>query len=42
VTTRWGKEQVATVDITGRRDSIRRVTDLGNNRYPNWSRTPGQ
>jgi TolB protein len=41
VTTRWGKEQVATVDITGRRDSIRRVTDLGNNRYPNWSRTPG-
>src|SRR5262245_25181 len=26
VTTRWGKEQVATVDITGKRDSIRRVT----------------
>ena len=41
VTTRWGKEQIAIVDITGRRDSIRRVTESGNNRYPNWSPHPG-
>ena len=41
VTTRWGKEQVATIDITGRKESLRRVTEMGNNRYPNWSRTPG-
>ncbi len=40
VTTRFGKEQVATIAITGRKETLRRVTEAGNNRYPNWSRTP--
>lgn len=38
VTTRWGKEQVATIDISGK--NVRRVTETGNNDYPNWSRAP--
>jgi TolB protein len=38
-TTRWGREQIATIDYpTGR--NIRRVTDAGTNTYPNWSPTP--
>jgi TolB protein len=41
VTTRWGKEQVATIAITGNKNTLKRVTEVGNNRYPNWSRTPG-
>jgi len=42
VTTRWGKEQVAVIAINGRKDTLQRITEAGNNRYPNWSRTPGQ
>lgn len=34
-TTRWGKEQLAIVDIDGK--NLRRLTDLGANTYPNWS-----
>jgi TolB protein len=39
VTTRWGKSQLAMVDIKGN-VSKRRITDTGNNTYPNWSRSP--
>ena len=39
VTTRWGKEHIATVDIDGK--NYRRLTEVGNNTYPNWSPTPG-
>ena len=35
VTTRWGKEQIATMDVTG--NNVRQVTFAGNNRYPSWS-----
>ena len=35
VTTRWGKEQLAVVDIDGK--NVRRLTELGANTYPNWS-----
>jgi TolB protein len=38
VTTRWGKEQIATVGIDGR--NIRRLTEAGNNGWPNWSPSP--
>ena len=34
VTSRWGKRQIATVDIAG--GNIRRVTDVGENDYPSW------
>lgn len=34
VTTRWGKQHIATVDRTGQ--NIRQVTEVGNNTYPNW------
>lgn len=34
-TTRWGKEQLAVVDIDGK--NVRRLTELGANTYPNWS-----
>lgn len=33
-TTRWGKQQIATIDRTGQ--NLRRITDAGNNTYPNW------
>lgn len=40
VTTRWGKEQIAIIDFpTGK--GLRRVTDSGNNTYPDWSPVPG-
>ena len=35
VTTRWGKEQLAVVDIDGK--NVRRLTELGRNTFPNWS-----
>jgi TolB protein len=38
VTTRWGREQVAIVGIDGSR--IKRVTESGNNGWPNWSPSP--
>lgn len=34
-TTRWGKEQLAIVDIDGK--NVRRLTEVGANTYPNWS-----
>ena len=34
-TTRWGKEQLAVVDIDGK--NVRRLTELGRNTYPSWS-----
>ena len=34
-TTRWGKEQLAIVDIDGK--NVRRLTEAGANTYPNWS-----
>jgi len=36
VTTRWGKSQLAIVDLKG--TLKRRITELGNNKFPNWSR----
>ena len=39
VTTRWGKSQLAMADIRGN-VSRRHITDIGNNKHPNWSRTP--
>lgn len=39
VTTRWGKKQLAMVDLTGK-ISKRRVTETGNNAFPDWSRAP--
>lgn len=35
VTTRWGKEQIAVMDITG--NNVRQITFTGNNRFPSWS-----
>jgi TolB protein len=40
VTTRWGKEQIATVGIDGKK--IRQVTNSGNNGWPNWSPSPAR
>lgn len=41
VTTRWGgTEQIATIDYPDGK-GLRRITTSGNNRYPNWSPTPG-
>lgn len=34
-TTRWGKAQLAVVDIDGK--NVRRLTELGDNTYPSWS-----
>jgi TolB protein len=39
VTTRWGKKQLATVNVKGE-VSKRRITPTGNNTYPDWSRAP--
>jgi TolB protein len=38
-TTRWGKKQLAMVDLKG---SVyrKRITNTGNNTYPDWSRIP--
>jgi TolB protein len=38
VTTRWGKEHLASVDIDG--NNIKQLTTAGNNTYPNWSPSP--
>ena len=35
VTTRWGREQLASIDIDGK--NIRQLTDVGNNTHPSWS-----
>ncbi len=40
VTTRWGKEQLASIDIDGK--NVRQLTNAGNNTYPNWSPSPGR
>lgn len=37
-TTRWGRQEIATMDRTGQH--IRRVTQVGNNTYPNWQPIP--
>ncbi|TAK15750.1 MAG: hypothetical protein EPO35_06710 [Acidobacteria bacterium] len=34
-TTRWGKKQIAVIDIDGK--NIRQLTTQGNNDYPSWS-----
>jgi TolB protein len=34
VTTRWGRKEIATIDRAGQ--NVRRVTEIGNNDYPNW------
>jgi TolB protein len=39
VTTRWGREQLASVDIDGK--NYKQLTDLGNNTHPSWSPSPG-
>ncbi|HYN08628.1 MAG TPA: hypothetical protein VES67_14695 [Vicinamibacterales bacterium] len=40
VTTRWGREQIGILDYpTGK--SYRRVTESGNNTFPDWSPVPG-
>jgi len=36
-TTRWGKLQLAMIDLTGA-VSKRRITETGNNKFPTWSR----
>ena len=33
-TTRWGRQEIAVMDRTGRR--VKRLTEVGNNTYPNW------
>ena len=40
VTTRWGRQHIATIDRTG--ENIRRITEVGNNTYPNWQPIPGR
>lgn len=40
VTTRWGKQQIAIVDIDG--NNVRQITTTGNNKYPAWSSLPGR
>ncbi len=39
VTTRWGKKQLAMVDLKGTITKLR-VAGTGNNTYPNWSHAP--
>jgi TolB protein len=39
VTTRWGKEQIAVIDQDGK--NVRRITEAGNNTYPNWQPISG-
>jgi len=40
VTTRWGKEHLASIDLDGK--NIKQLTTVGNNTYPNWSPSPGR
>jgi TolB protein len=39
-TSRWGRDQIAIIDRTGR--NLRQVTTVGTNSSPNWSRTRGR
>jgi TolB protein len=36
VTTRWGRQQIAVIDRTGNPASLKQITTVGNNTYPNW------
>ncbi|MEO6222587.1 MAG: hypothetical protein ABIP90_05005 [Vicinamibacterales bacterium] len=38
VTTRWGKQHIAVMDVTGQ--NVRQITFEGNNRFPSWSTRP--
>ncbi len=40
ITTRWGRQEIATMDRTG--ENVRRITQVGNNTYPNWQPIPGR
>jgi TolB protein len=40
VTTRWGRQQIAVMDRTGQ--NVRRITEAGNNTYPNWQPIAGR
>ncbi|MFO7303458.1 MAG: hypothetical protein DIU54_013675 [Acidobacteriota bacterium] len=40
VTTRWGRQEIAVMDRTGGR--LRRITNTGNNTFPNWQPIPGR
>ena len=40
VTTRWGKQHLASVDLDGK--NIRQLTEVGNNTHPSWSPSPGR
>jgi TolB protein len=40
VTTRWGHKQIAVMDRTG--ENIQRLTDAGENTYPNWQPLTGR
>ena len=40
VTTRWGREHLASIDLDGK--NIKQLTTVGNNTYPNWSPSPGR
>lgn len=39
-TTRWGRQQIATIDRSGR--NVRRLTEAGNNTVPNWQPSPAR
>lgn len=39
-TTRWGREEIAIINRRG--ENIRRVTNVGNNKSPSWSRPRGR
>jgi TolB protein len=38
VTTRWGKQHIAVMDVDGQ--NVRQITFTGNNRFPTWSAGP--
>jgi TolB protein len=40
VTTRWGKQHLAVMDVDGM--NVRQITFTGNNRFPTWSPGPGE
>ena len=40
VTTRWGKQHLAIMDVDGQ--NVRQITFTGNNRFPTWSPGPGE
>lgn len=39
VTTRWGRQHLASIDLDGK--NIRQLTEVGNNTHPSWSPSPG-